>query len=309
MPPDPSPPPGFGRLAGSGDNAHPARVIRDRDLDASIELLRRVGRAEVMPLFRALPEGAIDTKSGPDDLVTVADRAAEAAIADGIARILPDAAIVGEEATAADPGILDRIGRDGTCVIVDPIDGTSNYARGLATFGMILAVTVDGTTRAGVLYDPVMDDWVVATLGGGAWYVRPGAAPRRLRASPACPVEGASGYMSIAAFPAGFAAALASAWPDAGRIDNLRCSCHEWRMLALGQTDFLIAGALKPWDHAAGVLVAQEAGAHVSLSGGGSYAPTIHEGRLVAATGAALAGALHVRLDRALDAARPGAAP
>jgi fructose-1,6-bisphosphatase/inositol monophosphatase family enzyme len=258
-----------------------------------------------MPLFRALPDGAVETKSGPDDLVTVADRAAEAAITCGVAALLPDAAVVGEEAASIDPGILSRIGAPGMCVIVDPVDGTGNYARGLATFGMILAVTIDGQTAFGLLYDPVLDDWVMATRGGGAWFCRPDAPPRRLTLGPAPPLGQAQGFLSVGLFPAPLHPALHALRPAEGRMDDLHCSCHEYRQIALGHSDFIASGALKPWDHAAGVLVVAEAGGRSLLSGGRAYAPTVHSGSIVVGADAATAVAMRDALDAVLATSEP----
>ena len=101
-----------------------------------VEAVRRVAVAEILPGFRALAPGDIDTKSGPEDLVTPYDRAAERALATALGAILPGALFVGEESVDADPGLLDRLAAAELAVIVDPIDGTGNYAAGLAVFFM-----------------------------------------------------------------------------------------------------------------------------------------------------------------------------
>ncbi|PYE85356.1 inositol monophosphatase family protein [Pseudoroseicyclus aestuarii] len=75
-------------------------------------------------------------------------------------------------------------------------------------------------------------------------------------------------------------------------VQSLRCSCHEYRLLAMGQADFLTATMLKPWDHAAGQLVLAEAGGASALEDGTPYTPTRHEGRLIAASGPRMLEAL-----------------
>ena len=127
--------------------------LTSEQVDALIQIVRDVAAKEVRPLFRNLDTSDIDSKSAPDDLVTVADRAAELAIAAAVAKLLPDAEIVGEEAVSADAAILDRVGQ-GQVVVIDPIDGTWNFAHGLSTYGVILAVVEDGETVFGMLYDP-----------------------------------------------------------------------------------------------------------------------------------------------------------
>jgi fructose-1,6-bisphosphatase/inositol monophosphatase family enzyme len=96
------------------------------------EVLREVSAAVVMPRFAALATGEIAMKAA-NDPVTIADREAEVRIADALSALLPAARIVGEEACASNPALLDRLG-EGMVWIVDPIDGTANFAAGRAPF-------------------------------------------------------------------------------------------------------------------------------------------------------------------------------
>ncbi|PZX10133.1 fructose-1,6-bisphosphatase/inositol monophosphatase family enzyme [Palleronia aestuarii] len=237
-----------------------------------IELVRHAARTEIMPRFRNLAPSEIGTKSGPDDLVTIADRRAERVITDELARILPKAAVVGEEACAENPALLDTISSSELCVIVDPVDGTANFAAGLALFGVILAVVHEGRTIFSLLYDPVLDDWVAARAGGGAWYGRPELEPVRMRSRSAPPIDKMQGFLSLHLFAEPARSALAARLPTLGLVRTLRCSCHEYRALALGHADFNISAAAKPWDHAAGLVVLDEAGG-ASSAGGRRYDP------------------------------------
>lgn len=240
---------------------------------ALVEAVRRVAGAEIMPRFRALEPGDIDTKSGPDDLVTVADRAAEQALAAEVARLLPGALFVGEEAAHADPGLVDRLGTAELAVIVDPVDGTGNFAAGIAVFGVILAVVAGGETVFGLLHDPVMDDWVLARRGGGAWFAAPGKPPRRLAGRPARPRERAQGFVPLFLYEPPRRAEIAAAMAGMGRAMSLRCSCHEYRQLALGHADFMVSPRGRPWDHAAGCLAVEEAGGRIVSGGQPGFAP------------------------------------
>ena len=123
-----------------------------------------------MPRFRALSEADINTKSAPDDLVTAADLAAEALITAQLGRAFPAALILGEEAVAANPSLRDQLADAEMAIIIDPVDGTWNYARGLALFGVILAVTRYGVPIYGLLYDPVIDDWIVSSENADTCY-------------------------------------------------------------------------------------------------------------------------------------------
>lgn len=238
-----------------------------------VDAVRRVAVQQILPGFRALQPGDIDTKAGPEDLVTTYDRAAEQALAAELASILPEALFVGEESVHADPGLLDRLATAELAVIVDPIDGTANYAAGLALFGVIVAVVSGGETVFGLLYDPVMDDWVLARKGGGAWFAGPEKPPRRLRGRAARPRAQAQGYVPLHLYKGTRRPAVAAALPELGRTGSLRCSCHEYRQLALGQVDFVVSPSANPWDHAAGCLVVAEAGGRILSGGTRDYDP------------------------------------
>lgn len=248
-----------------------------------IDAVRQVSKAEIVPRFRSLDHGDIGAKRDMDDLVTVADRASEAALTMVIKQIMPDASIVGEEAVSEDATVLDRIDRGGQVVVIDPIDGTWNYANGLANYGVILAVVEEGETMFGLLYDPMGDDWVIAAKGQGAWFGREGHAPVRLSVSDVTKRAGSFGFLGLYLFNQDEQAQIAVTLPEFRRTMTLRCSCHEYRMIAQGRVDFVLNGMLNVWDHAAGVLALQEAGGVARLLDGRAYAPSLRTGYLLTA--------------------------
>ncbi len=238
-----------------------------------IEALRFAGRTEIMPRFRNLHPEDIESKSHADDLVTIADKRAEVAISERAADLLPDALIVGEEAVAENPALLERLGSAETSVIIDPIDGTSAFASGLSTFGVLLAVRQAGQTVFGVLYDPILDDWIVAEPGQGAAFVNARGAHRPLSLPAAKLLDQMQGYVPLYLFPKADQPKIAASFPRFKRITTLRCSCHEYRMMATGHCDFTLNAMAKPWDHAAGALVLEESGGSVLTSDGQPYDP------------------------------------
>jgi fructose-1,6-bisphosphatase/inositol monophosphatase family enzyme len=250
-----------------------------------IDIVRRAAKTEILPRFRNLDPESIQTKTSQEDLVTIADQRAEAFIQREVAERFPEATIVGEEATSSDASILERIAEAEMAVIIDPIDGTWNFARNLTQFGVILAVASRGETVFGLLYDPVMDDWIVAHRGQGAFYVRPDGTERRVSVSQRETLAEMTGFTSLRLFPKELQYRLASTFPDFSRMMSIGCACHEYRTLASGFGEFSLIGALMPWDHAAGVLVHQEAGGYSALLDGRAYQPTIHQGRLLLANG------------------------
>ena len=265
---------------------------------ALIDAVREIAAEEILPRFRALDPGDIATKSRPDDLVTIADREAERRLTEAVAGILPGTVIVGEEAVADNPGLRDAIADAETCLIVDPVDGTWNFAHGLATFGVILSLAERGKTTWGLIYDPIGDDWAVARAGNGADFVKPDGTTTRLRFKDAPPdkINATMGYVHSYLFEGDERHRLFSILPHFHKTDALRCSAHEYRMLAQGAVDFCLSPVLNPWDHAAGCLIAEEAGGIAQLLDGTTYAPTLRNGRLLVArsaqTWAAIANSL-----------------
>lgn len=266
-----------------------------------IDIVRHAAKTEILPRFRMLDPDTIDTKSGPDDLVTIADKGAEKVITQGVARAFPEATIVGEEAVAEDATLLDTIRDAEMAVIIDPIDGTWNFARNLNQFGVIVAVVSRGETVFGLLYDPLVDDWVMARKGEGAWYGRPDGTQRRLHMSSTSKLSNMTGSTSIRRFPKETQYDLAGLFPDFDRMMSFGCACHEYRTMAFGFVDFMLTAKLMPWDHAAGIMVVQEAGGYAALLDGTPYNPTIHQGRMIAANSKDSWEALHEKFDFLID--------
>jgi myo-inositol-1(or 4)-monophosphatase len=200
-------------------------------------------------------------KGTPTNLVTEMDARAETLILERLTGAFPDDAVLSEEAGA-------RSGRSGRRWIVDPLDGTTNYAHGLPIFAVSIALEVAGHVVLGVVYDPNQDELFVAEQGGGAFL-----GPERLVVS-STPVLDES--LLATGFPyniretadnnlreyAAFSlraqavrrvgsAVLYLAWLAAGRLDGY------WEL------------RLGPWDAAAGSLLVEEAGGRVTGLGGG----------------------------------------
>ena len=250
-----------------------------------VNLVRRAARTEILPRFRDLSMVRIEQKTGPQDLVTEADQQAEKMIARGLRQLFPDALVVGEEDVAANPGLVGKIADAPLAFTIDPVDGTWNFAHGLTQFGVILSATRHGTPVFGLLYDPITDDAILADTTGPALSIRPRRARRTLTVSAGGEIGDLTGYVGLYMLDSDRQAAMAATFPKFQRVGSLRCSCHEFRMLAQGHVDFVFAAGLTPWDHAAGVVVAQRAGGHVALLDGSDYrADAPRSGYLLAAS-------------------------
>jgi fructose-1,6-bisphosphatase/inositol monophosphatase family enzyme len=249
-----------------------------------VAAVRDAARTQILPRFRALAEGDISTKSGPQDLVTAADLAAEAQIIAALSRTMPDVRVIGEEGIAADPSLRSSFASGARLVIVDPVDGTWNFARGLGLFGVILAVVEHGLPVFGMLYDPLLDDWVEAAADGPARMRHADGRAVDLATSAARQIAGMTGYVPLGLYDKPVQAAIAAQIPAFSRLTSLRCSCHEYRLLAQGHVDFVLSGPEPhPWDHAAGVLATQRAGGVTRFLDGTDYGVARRSGVLLSA--------------------------
>src|SRR6185437_5920408 len=132
-----------------------------RVLDQVAELIREVAATIVLPRFRHLAAGEIHQKS-PGDVVTIADQEAEKALTRRLTALLPGSVVVGEEAVAADPRVLERVRDPGAVWIVDPVDGTNNFAAGKTPFAVMVALLRDAEPAAAWIYDVVDDRMTLA---------------------------------------------------------------------------------------------------------------------------------------------------
>jgi fructose-1,6-bisphosphatase/inositol monophosphatase family enzyme len=249
----------------------PATRLTKAQQTSLFQIVRRAARTEILPRFRNLTEGQISTKSRPSDLVTAADTAAEAMIARAILRLFPNAVVLGEETAAHDPKSHEKAATAELAFIIDPVDGTWNFAHGVPLFGVILAATRFGKPIFGLLYDPITDDWISAAEDGPAIQSEIATPSRRLFTSDGGPLSGLSGLAHVSLMSKPHQQAFAPLIPGFARISSMRCSCHEYRLMAQGAVDFVLSGTLNPWDHAAGAFITQRAGGIARFLDGADY--------------------------------------
>lgn len=251
------------------------------DVMALAALLRDAARAEILPRFRRLGEGDIRIKTEASDLVTEGDEAAERFIAARYESILPGALFMGEESVAADPDLLPKLAAADLALTVDPIDGTFNFASGIPLFAVMAAVVSRGETVAGIIYDPMGDDFVLAEKGAGAWQVSSEGNRVRLAVRQPAPLPEMFGMASTGFLPGGDRATVLGNMAKVRFLMNYRCAGHEYRTFAAGHVHFLMYNKLMPWDHLPGTLIAQEAGAYAARFDGSPYRPEHIAGGLI----------------------------
>lgn len=138
------------------------------DLISSVSnLLWEAAATCVMPVFgkrEANPE-----EKSPGEWVTEADKAGEAFLEPALRSLIPSSLVVGEEAASADPSVLDRLASDGNVWLIDPLDGTSNFANGIPPFALMVALIRKGDTMASWILDPVANQLSISEKGSGSW--------------------------------------------------------------------------------------------------------------------------------------------
>ena len=244
-------------------------------------LMQSVATTIILPRYQNLATEEVEEKA-KDDLVTIADKESEIALAEGLSTILPEAHIVGEEACAADPALLDTVGT-GLCWIIDPIDGTGNFAAGRAPFGVMIALVDGGEIISGWIYDPLQKRLCAAVRGQGA--TLNGERIGAKESGEALPVAG----ISTLFLPGDERDMLiARAEGKLRMVDIPRCAAEQYPRIVLGGNDFALFHRTLPWDHAAGALFLGEAGGRVARYDGSPYRVGTAETGMIAAASPAM---------------------
>ncbi len=254
------------------------------DIDAVAAIVREVAAIEIMPRWRNLGAGDVSSKSHAGDLVTIADRAAEAALTTRLADLLPGSLVIGEESVHADPSIVERFRDNGFIWVLDPIDGTRAFTEGRDPFDVMVGLVCRGQPVAGWILAPVSGLMHAGEVGAGARRQRPGGSwepvTRRVGAIPLAEQHGVLG-------PQGF---LNRKLPSPERVrDRFKSfvrpvsAGQNYARLLTGDADFLINFSTLPWDHMAGLAITEAAGMHGRRHDGARFDPLDTKGGLLVA--------------------------
>jgi len=260
------------------------------DVSALAGMLREAAATEIMPRFRRLGVGGVRTKSGPLDLVTDADEAAEARITRALEMAFPGVLVVGEEAAAHDLSLTARLAAAPLAITLDPVDGTANFAAGLPLFGVMAAVVEHGETTAAVILDPVSDSYSAALKGCGAMEYAADGSSAALRVASRVAVAAMAGPVSWRFMEHGLRARVLRNLTKVAQVWDHRCAAHEYRALVAGHSHFVVFNRLLPWDHLPGVLLHAEAGGYSAKFDGTAYQAGETEGGLICSPDAAAWG-------------------
>lgn len=254
-----------------------------RDALTVAELLRSAAQAEILPRFRNLAEGAVRQKTSELDLVTDADEAAERVIGAALLRAFPGALVIGEEAVSRDPDLLKGLSEADLAFILDPVDGTLNFASGLPLFGVMAAVLRRGEVICGIILDPIADDWAVAVRGEGAWIQRPDGPTQPLQVASPASLSKLAGNVSWRYLSDDLRRVVTGNFWKFAMTPDFRCAAHTYRLNASGHLHFAFSSSVLPWDHAAGWLIHREAGGYTAHFDGSPYLPVNRSGGLISA--------------------------
>lgn len=244
------------------------------DLDWLALTLTQAAAEHVMPRFGQLAASQVRIKSSAFDIVTDADEACEQAITHLLKIRFPHAVVIGEEAADRNPSLLDALASAELAFLIDPLDGTRNFASSLPLFGVMAAAVVRGQVVGGVIHDPVSGTTALARAHEGAWMQdRSGTRVRMQVASPAAvaDIEGIAGTNFL---PSPLKERVNANLSRLRMTNWFRCAAHEYRLASAGHCHILFYNRLMPWDHAAGWLLHREAGGYSAHFDGSPYAPS-----------------------------------
>jgi myo-inositol-1(or 4)-monophosphatase len=241
------------------------------DPRALLELAVATAReaADLVARGRATAADHVDVKSSPVDVVTAVDTASEELIVGRLLAARPQDGVLGEEGAS-------RTGTSGVRWVVDPIDGTVNFLYDLPAYAVSIAAEIDGRAVAGVVLNAATGELFTATIGGGAWLSSP-TRPEPAQLTGSRPVSldqtlVATGFGYRVEQRRSQGAVVAALLPRVRDIRRYGSSALDLCAAAAGRTDAYYELDLKPWDHAAGALVAAEAGLGVTGLAGRPFA-------------------------------------
>lgn len=252
-------------------------------------LLEQTACEELLPRFNRVERSLKRDGS----VVTEADTAMQRRLAQALRLKWPEIPLLGEEMPAAEQErLLAEEGGAGLWLL-DPLDGTSNFAAGIPWFAVSLALVVDGRVVMGVIHDPIRQESFAATLGGGATL---NDAPLHVPVSPP-PLAQCMGLVDFKRLAAPLAVSLVRTPPYASQR-SFGSGALDWCMLASGRCQLYLHGGQRLWDYAAGQLILAEAGGlATTLEGEPVYRGDLAPRSVVAATSPELFAAWQARLE------------
>ena len=245
------------------------------------QIIREVADSVIVPRFRNLHAHEIHFK-GVDDPVTIADQESEKELSARLMDLLPGSMVVGEEAYAENPSVLDAFKGDAPVWVVDPLDGTKAFLAGEPVYGVIVALALHDETVAAWLYDPTSKEFITSEKGAGVYYMG-----RRLHVLQPDRIENMSGIIGATIVEA-YKQCPVPSTDFKPVFHRMLSACHDYARLVVDGPHFSKTTTqahfhcwlqtCTPWDSAAGVFMNAEAGGYTAHWNDEPFKPS-HYGR------------------------------
>jgi fructose-1,6-bisphosphatase/inositol monophosphatase family enzyme len=251
------------------------------DIEKISDIIRDVAEDKIVPRFQQLAQSEIRSKSSPTDLVTIADEEAEIELTRILKGLYPNSHVLGEEAVSSGIATRDILSQTEDPVwIVDPVDGTSNFAHGTPVFGTMVALVQGGERVASWIYQIPKRRMVACEKGAGVRMDRMAFAPPE-------EIKGDADFKTMRAFvsrkfiPPHMRPYVDEQVKQMGDVSTFMCCAWEYVEVLEGKSAFSLYKRIEPWDHMAGVLMLEEAGYYIRKWDGTPYAAHDLQGGLI----------------------------
>ncbi len=250
-----------------------------------IQIMRSTADDLILPRFKNLNHADIFEKTGPKDLVTIADLESERQMAILLKNLINGSLVIGEEGISKEPKLIELLCSDSAIWVIDPVDGTNNFAKGKRYFCVMVALVYKQEIQLGVILDPLGRKWAAAERGGGAWLGNYDTSyERRLSVNSEKPLTEMLGVLNFRFLDSGLKEKMRQrARRSLKRFYSHGCAGHEYLELVTNESQFTMYVKNMPWDHAAGSLIFTESGGYHARFDGRQYDPRELNGGLLAA--------------------------
>ena len=231
-------------------------------------IVKKVAEDEILTRFGSLESADIIEKrpGNAGNLVTTADIEAEKILTRELETSFPGTLAIGEETIENDPSILKVLDDEAPVWLIDPVDGTSNFAAGKEPFTVLVSLIMKRESIFGLIYSPKTNEMAIASKGEGAFC---NGTPIRVASSVS--LEKSFGSAHASAWGREFRDIVRAKFEGFAKMVNYHCAGFDFLRLACGDKHFSLYRTLHPWDHAAGVLLHKEAGGYSALLNGDVY--------------------------------------
>jgi fructose-1,6-bisphosphatase/inositol monophosphatase family enzyme len=245
------------------------------------DVIREVAADKIVPRFRQLEKAEVRAKTGPNDLVTIADEEAEIELTRILLTILPGSLVLGEEAVSSGKVLRDVIKQTEFPVwILDPVDGTNNFAHGKDVFGTMVCLIDKGERVASWIYQIPRERMISCEKGAGI-EIDGKAFVQPKRPEEGAPFSELSALISRKFMPPKIRPYVEAKIDMLKEADSYWCCAWDYIELLEGNAAFSVYKRIEPWDHMAGVLMLEEAGFYVRKWDGSVYGGADLDGGLI----------------------------